>query len=173
MAKRKSKKSSISLVILLVSVLLSVLAICTLFMPMLKTVSTTFGGASLTGAEIIEVAFASEANSDMTLQQISLLTMKQSDDNGFVAIVYCWAYFIGIIAAGVVVVFAVLKLIGIKLDILGVIGGAALVVLALIVFIFSFIVAGKFALEWTAAVGSYLAFAAILGGATAVYGAKK
>lgn len=99
--------------------------------------------------------------------------MKQSDDNGFVTVVYCWAYFIGIIAAGVVVVFAVLKLIGIKLDILGVIGGAALVVLALIVFIFSFIVAGKFIVEWTAAVGSYLAFAAILGGATAVYGAKK
>lgn len=170
--KRKSKKNQTTLLVLFVAILLSVLTICTLFMPMLKTASDSLGGASLTGAEIIEVAFADDGDG-MTLQQMSMLYTKKSDD-GFSTGVYCWAYFISLIAAAAVLVFAVLKIVGIKLDLVGVIAGAALVVLSLVVFIFGFIACGKFTVEWIATIGAYFAFfGGLLGGAAAVYGAKK
>lgn len=171
--KRKSQKNQTTLLVLFVAILLSVLTICTLFMPLIKT-NDSFIKDSLTGAQIVEVAFATKYDSDMTASQNSMFYTKDSDD-GFSTGVFCWAYFVLLIVAAVVLVFSALKLIGIKFDLIGVIAGAVLVILAIVVFIFAFIACGKFNIaDWTAAVGAYFAFfGGLLGGAAAVYGAKK
>ncbi len=185
MAKKKSKKQT-NLVINLVIIALSVLIVCTLFMPVythkLDNMFTGSSSSSTTGSDVIAATFASEYSSDLSTGTNSLVALKNSEENGFVATVSCWAYFLTIVAAAALAVFALLGLLGIKFDVFTLICGAATLLLGIIAAIFIMITAGKFgsvdlgslvSAKTVAAIGAYILFAGLIAGGAAVYSAKK
>ena len=185
MAKRKTKKSQRDFLVSIVLAVLAVLVICTLFMPVFSS-KGDLGGvlqtkeAKTTGADVLTACFHEKTSGDYTGGANTLITLKTSDDYGFVTSVFVWTYFLSILAAAVVLASAVLSMLGIRINLLGLVGGAALLLLALVAFIFSLIVAGKFgyagtlvSYTTTLAVGGWFLLAGVLCGAGAAYTAKK
>ena len=188
MAKKKSKKMDVlALVLTIVVIALAVLTICTLFMPVFISKSSAFGGAianetHIKGSDVITACFKGETSSDLSYGANALISLKGSDDAGFVTGLFCWMYFLAVIVSVGVVVFALLKVFGFKFKLVNVIFGIALVVLALVAFICSFVVAGKFGSvglgalasgKTVVAVGSYLLLTTIACGGMNAYLARK
>lgn len=182
MAKKKSgKKNTTSLVVSLVVLALAVLVVCTLFMPVFKkwTTATEVELWTAKGTDVFAAAFAGEVSLDMSAGTKALYLLKAAEDTAFVAVVGYWAYMLLVIASAGVIVTSVLRLLGINLKLVDTIFGACVVVLALVAFIFAFVIASKASLgesvgsTCVAHVGMY--FACICGlasGAMAVYRAR-
>ncbi len=182
MAKKKSKNTR--LIVSIVVLALAILTICTLFMPVLtRTWDTVLGSSSahFKGKDVISALFNGEYSSDLSEATNDLIALKKSDDASFVTNLFIWTYALTILVACASAVFAVLSMLGLKFSLLNSVLGVALVVLALVAFICSFIVANKFGgLDWgtiskvktTAAIGMYLFIATIICGATEVYLSK-
>lgn len=179
MAKKKSKKSNVvKLVLTIVVIALAVLAVCTLFMPVFttKTTSSLIGSSStshIKGSEVISALFNSETSSKLSSGTNSLILLRGSEDASFVTTVFTWGYFLTIIVSAAILVFAVLSLFGLRFKLLNTILGAATVVLALVTFIFACVVAGKFGSvdigvilsgKTCASVGAYFMFASLIAG---------
>lgn len=145
MAKKSSKKNTMSLVVNVVIIALAVLAICSLFMPVFKqwTVLTGIETWQAKGADIFTAAFAGEASADMSAGALALYGLKAAEDTAFVATVGYWAYMLLVLVSAAVVVFAILNILGLRFKLVNTILGAALVVLAIVTFIFALICAGK------------------------------
>ena len=188
MAKKKSKKMDVlALVLTIVVIALAVLTICTLFMPVFTSKSSALGGAisnatHIKGSDVITACFKGETSSDLSYGANALIALKGNDDAGFVTGLFCWMYFLAVIVSVAVVVFALLKVFGFKFKLVNVILGIALVVLALVAFICSFVVAGKFGSvdlgglasgKTVVAVGSYLLLTTIACGGMNAYLVRK
>lgn len=185
MAKKKSKKMDMKrLIVTIVVIALAVLTICTLFMPVFTTVVDSILGytnSSISGADAITACFHGEVSSNLTDGVNRLVALKASEEAGFVTTVFCWSYFITILVSCAVLVFAILSLIGLKFKLVNSILGVALVLLALVAFIFGFIVAGKFGSvelgslisgKTSASAGSWLMLVGMVVGATNIYNAR-
>ncbi len=182
MAKKKSKNSR--LVISIVVLALAVLTICTLFMPVFTKTWEALGkstSAHFKGKDVISALFNGEYSSDLSEGANRLIALKKSDDTAFVTNLFIWTYALTILVACASSVFAILSMLGMRFKLLNSLLGFALVVLALIAFICSFIVANKFGgIDWgtiskvktSVAIGLYLFIATIICGATEVYLSK-
>lgn len=182
MAKKKSKNSR--LIVSIVVLALAVLTICTLFMPVFtKTwdLLTKTTSAHFKGKDIISALFNGETASDLSSATNELIILKKSDDAGFVTNLFIWTYALTILVACASAVFALLSMLGMRFKLLNSLLGVALVVLALVALICSFVVAKKFVdfniehltkLKTTVAIGMYLFIATIICGATEVYLAR-
>lgn len=150
MAKRKSKKNNQTKTILaLVLLVLSALTICSLFMPVFTSRLTSVIGSSnsvsnTVGTDVLTACFNGSVSSEFTSGANTLITLKNSDDTAFVTAVFCWSYFLAIAASAGVLVTSVLSLIKIRIKLLTLIFGVALLLLSVVAFIFALIVAGKF-----------------------------
>lgn len=185
MAKKKSKKLDMTkLIVSIVVIALAVLTICTLFMPVFTTVVDSILGStssSIKGTDVLSACFHGETSSDLTSGTNVLITMKASEDAGFVTTVFCWAYFLTVIVSCAVLVFAVLSMIGLRFKLINTILGGALVLLALVALIFGFVVASKFASvdlgsllsgKTSASAGVWLMLAGMVTGGANIYNAR-
>ncbi len=186
MAKKKNMKNNLtSLVMTAVIAVFSLLTICTLFMPVFKSITEiAIGGASsnVTGADIFAACFTGEYNKDASYGVNALVALKNGEESAFVSVVFCWAYLITVILSVVTLASVVLSLVGINFNKVQLGVGALLVVVAIVTFIFGFIVCGKFASidlgvivksKTVASIGNYLMLGTIVGGCGAVYSARK
>ena len=187
MAKKKSsKKNNTSLIVNIVIIALAVLTVCTLFMPVItSTLLPTKLGTSATGAELLTAAFASEASLDMSAGTALLYGYKVAEDTAFVTTVFMWAYMLTLAVSVGALVFAVLNLLGMRFKMLNTVLGAALVILALVTFIFGIVVAsqntsvtetllgGEVGIRTSIAVGVYFLIGALVAGGAEVYQARR
>ena len=175
------KKSQMGMILNIALIVLSVLTICTLFMPIIKSATVVTDIAeTATGADVFSAAFAKEASSEMTGGANLLYGMRTADENSFVAVVMMWAYMLTVLVSVATLVFAVLGLLGMRFKLVNTILGAALVVLALVTFIFALIVASKntsitevlgkeTGVRTSAMITAYLMFASMIAGGLQVY----
>lgn len=182
MGKRKSKKQT-NFIVSIIIMVLSVLAICTLFMPLFTTTSSTFLTAEsyspISGADAIKALFNSEASSDFSFGANALISLKASEENGFVGFMLCLAYFLTVIASAGILAFRVLSIVGIKFNFIEKIVSVVAVLFALVTIIFAFIACDKFgsvdlgsiaSVKTAVSVGAYMLISAIAAG---VYNAYK
>lgn len=186
MAKKKTaKKSMAGLVTNIVIIALAVLTICTLFMPVINsTTIATKIGTGATGMDVISAAFAGEVSSEMSKGTLLLYGYKIAEDTAFVTTVFMWAYMLTVAVSAGSLVFAVLNLLGMKFKMLNTILGGALVLLAIVTFIFAIIVASQntdvteilgneTGVRTTIAIGIYLLIGTLIAGGAEVYSARK
>lgn len=143
--RKKSKGlDTKKLIISLIVIALSVVTICTLFMPMFATETLVTNIITrVKGVDVFAGAFAGEATSEMSEGALLLYSLKTGEETGFVTNVFMWSYMITLLVSVVTLAFAVLSLLGIKIKNANLIIGAVLVILALVTFIFAIIVASK------------------------------
>ena len=185
MAKKKSKSG---LILNIVIIALAVLTVCTLFMPILKTSLLTLGAemgtVSATGADVFAGAFASEASLEMSEGTALIYGLRTGDENTFVAVVMIWSYILTVLVALGTLVFAVLGMLGMKFRLVNTVLGCALVVLALVAFIFTLVVASKntaietladkeSGVKVRAMITAYMMFAGLIAGGLQVYKARQ
>ena len=184
----KKKKSNVSLIMNIVIIALAVLTVCTLFMPILKTSVLTLGkelgSVSATGADVFTGAFASEASTELSDGANMIYGLRTGDENTFVAVVMIWSYILTVLVALGTLVFAVLGMLGMKFRLVNTVLGAALVVLALVAFIFTLVVASKntaietladkeSGVKVRAMITAYMMFAGLIAGGLQVYKARQ
>lgn len=185
----KKKKSNVSLIMNIVIIALAVLTVCTLFMPILKTSVLTLGkelgSVSATGADVFTGAFASEASTELSDGANMIYGLRTGDENTFVAVVMIWSYMLTVMVALGTLVFAVLNILGMKFRLVNTVLGGALVVLALVAFIFTLVVAAKntsltevvadkpTGSKLSAMVAAYFMFAGLIAGGLQVYKARQ
>jgi predicted neutral ceramidase superfamily lipid hydrolase len=110
--------------------------------------------------------------------------LRTGDENTFVAVVMIWSYMLTVMVALGTLVFAVLGMLGMKFRLVNTILGGALVVLALVTFIFALIVASKNTVIETlgdkesgvkvrAMITAYMMFAGLVAGGLQVYKARQ
>lgn len=184
----KKKKSNVSLIMNIVIIALAVLTVCTLFMPILKTSVLTLGkelgSVSATGADVFTGAFASEASTELSDGANMIYGLRTGDENTFVAVVMIWSYILTVLVALGTLVFAVLGMLGMKFRLVNTVLGCALVVLALVAFIFTLVVASKntaietladkeSGVKVRAMITAYMMFAGLIAGGLQVYKARQ
>lgn len=184
----KKKKSNVSLIMNIVIIALAVLTVCTLFMPILKTSVLTLGkelgSVSATGADVFTGAFASEASTELSDGANMIYGLRTGDENTFVAVVMIWSYILTVLVALGTLVFAVLGMLGMKFRLVNTVLGGALVVLALVAFIFTLVVASKntaietladkeSGVKVRAMITAYMMFAGLIAGGLQVYKARQ
>ena len=185
MAKRKSKDLT-STIITVAIIILALLSLCTMFMPIINqvTVKTGIDTFTATGADVFTAAFASKATTEMSAGAIALYGLKAAEDTAFVATIFMWGYMLTLLMSAVAIVFAVLSLLGLKFKLFNKIFGIALIVLAVVAFIFALIVAGKFTatnesiigttgLKGSCLIGVYFMFAGLIAGILQFMQARK
>lgn len=182
MAKKKS--NNLSLVITLVIVALCVVTLCTLFMPIVSAHQiNTDASVAATGADMLSAAFASEWSSEMSEGTMWLYSMKTAEEYAFITTVYMWSYMITLLVSAATLVFSVLSLLGMRFKLVNTILGACLVVLALVVFVLSIVVAVKntsitevlgvkTGVKAVLGVGAYMLLGTMLAGGAQVYKAR-
>jgi len=183
---KKSKQNMTGLIFNIVIIALAVLTVCTLFMPILKASGSVLKDLSVsaTGSDVFTAAFNGEASVDFTDGANMLIGMKNADENSFVAIVMIWGYIATVFVALATAVFAVLNILGMKFKLVNTILGSALVVLAIVTFIFALITASKntnvteiagaeVGTRTRAMVTAYFMFAGLIAGGLQVYKAKQ
>lgn len=187
---KKSKQNMTNLIINILIIALAVLTVVTLFMPFLKSSLFTSGmvdasaSVSATGSDIFTAAFNGEVSRDFSDGANRLIGMKTAEENSFVAIVMIWSYIATVFVALATLVFGVLNILGMKFRLVNTILGTALIVLALVTFIFTLITAAKnteisevlgqeIGTRTSAMVSAYMMFAGILAGGLQVYRAKQ
>lgn len=182
----KKSKNQTGLIINIVVIVLAILTICTLFMPVFKSTATVLGSSSYTnytGSQVISAMFKGEVDIlNLDSQVNTLISLKLSEDAGFVTTVFMWSYFITIIASAAALVFAVLSILGLRFKLLNTIVGVALVILSIVTFIFAIVTAGKFASADLGSLASsktvisiaiYLLIGSLIAGGAEVYNARK
>ena len=184
----KKKKSNVGLIMNIVIIALAVLTVCTLFMPILKTSVLTLGkelgSVSATGADVFTGAFASEASTELSDGANMIYGLRTGDENTFVAVVMIWSYILTVLVALGTLVFAVLGMLGMKFRLVNTVLGGALVVLALVAFIFTLVVASKntaietladkeSGVKVRAMITAYMMFAGLIAGGLQVYKARQ
>ena len=92
-------------------------------------------------AIIFKTAFANEMPEGNASY---LYSLKIAEDTSFVTNTFCWAYMLTVLVSVASLVFAILGLLGMRFKLVNLILGIALVVLAVVTFIFAIVVAGKF-----------------------------
>ena len=185
MAKRKSKKNNQTRTILaIVLLILSALTVCSLFMPVYTSRLTSVIGSSnsvssTTGTDVLTACFNSNVSSDLSTGANTLIALKNSDDYSFVTVVFCWSYFLAIAVSAGVLVTSILSLIKIRINLLNLILGVALLLLAVVAFIFALIVAGKFgytgyltSYKTTISWSIYMLIAGFFAGGAEIYSTK-
>lgn len=184
----KKKKNTTSLIVTAAIVLLSVLTICTLFMPVFKGVTSSglldksSSSTLFSGSDIFVACFNGEVNSDLSTGANYLISLKGSEEVGFLANVFSWAYLLIVIANAAVLVVTLLAFLGFRLKKTQLLLGMITVILSLVAFIFGLILPGKMGgldlgiiakasvnASWTV----YLLLASLVSGCAAVYAAKK
>lgn len=186
MAKKKTaKKNMTKLVTTVIIIALAVLAVCTLFMPVINTTTiATKLGTGATGMDVISAAFAGELSTEMTEGTALLYGYKVAEDTAFVTTVFMWAYMITVAVSVATLVFAVLNLLGLRFKLVNTILGSALVLLAIVTFIFAIIVASQntsitevfgneTGIRTTIAVGIYMLIGTLIAGGAQVYLARQ
>lgn len=181
------KKSSAGLIFNVVIIALAVLTVCTLFMPILKTSVLTLGkelgSVSANGVDVFSGAFASEAKG-LSDGAAMIYGLRTADENTFIAVVMIWGYIATVITSLATLVFAVLNILGLKFKLINTILGIALVVLAIVTFIFTLLVASKNTVIETLAgkesgvkvramISAYIMFAGLIAGGLEVYKARQ
>ena len=190
MAKKSSKKNDMTgLIINIVVIALAVLTVCTLFMPFLKNVNllagkeVELGTFSATGSDVFTAAFRGEMSTELSEGANVLIAMTTAAENSFVAVVMIWGYVLTVLVSVATLVFAVLNILGMKFRLINTILGIALVVLALVTFIFALVAASKHSsftviaeketgVKLKAVIGAFMMFAALIAGGAEVYKAK-
>lgn len=186
MAKKKSSKNSSNLISSIVVLAVAVLTICSLFMPVFRqfTVQTGVDLWTAKGSDVFAAAFASEASLDMSAGTAALYALKAAEDTAFVAVVAYWAYMLMVAVSCGVVVTKVLGLLGIRLKLVDTILGVALVLCAIVAFIFALVAAGKMTsvttilnaetgIKCLVQVGMYIAcIGGLVGGVCTLFGAR-
>ncbi len=182
------KKSGTALILNIVIIALAVLTVCTLFMPILKssvlTLGKELGSVSATGADVFTGAFASEASSELSDGANMIYGLRTGDENTFVAVVMIWSYMLTVMVALGTLVFAVLGMLGMRFRLVNTVLGSALVVLSIVAFIFTLIVASKntaietiadreSGVKVRAMITAYFMFAALVAGGLQVYRARQ
>lgn len=194
MAKSKSKKSNVSMIITISIIVLAVLTLCTLFMPVLSSFGLVAGkateGVKATGADLIKIAFTGELGiveiAKLSEGEALLYGMKMAEETAFVTTVFAWGYLTTLVASAMCLVLAVLSLLGMKFKLLNTICGVALILLAIATFVFGIIVASKntsvtdglitgeeTGVKCVISLGTYLLIGALIAGGMEVYKAKK
>lgn len=186
MAKKKSKKMDLTKIVTVCVILaLSVLTICTLFMPVFTSIVDSLIGStssSITGADAFSAAFNDEMSADLSAGANSLVLLKLAEETAFVTNVFLWGYMLTIIVSAVTLVFTVLSLLGLKFKLINSILGLALIILSIATFIFAIITAGKFASVDLGALvsgktvigfGIYMLIGTLIAGGTQVYNARR
>ena len=190
--KSKSKNNMTKMIIGIIVIALAVVTICTLFLSVINVTGKLglFGigketTMAITGTDVLAAGFNSEANADFTNGTNLLIGLKSAEDTAFIANAFIWGYIVTVFVAAASLVFGVLSLLGMKFKLLNTILGVALVVMAIVTFVFAIVVAGQFSAEagisgvisagskGSLAFGSFLLFATLIGGAVQVYGAKQ
>ena len=149
----------------------------------LTTIATKIG-TSATGADVLAAAFASEVSLDMSAGTALLYGYKIAEETAFVTTVFMWAYMLTLAVSAAALVFAVLNILGMRFKMLNTIFGAALVLLAIVTFIFGIIVASKntsiteiigkeTGIRTSIAGGVYCLIGALVAGGAEVYQARK
>lgn len=189
MAKSKSKKkSNMGLILNVIIIALAVLTVCTLFMPVLNrawlTANEEIASVTIKGADVFSGTFASETAKDLSDGAKIMYGLRIAEENSFAVFVMSWGYIITVIASVATLVFAVLNVLGMKFKLVNTVLGAALVVLAIVTFIFALVVASKSTdlvtvagyssgAKFTAAIASYFMFATVIAGGLEVYKARQ
>ena len=186
MAKAK-KNSQKGLIVSVVVLALAVLTVCTLFMPLIKTAVIALGketvAISAKGWDCITAAFNSEASLDFSEGANYLIGLKAAEEGGFIATMMIWTYLLTVVVAAATAVFAVLGLLGMRFKLVNTVLGAALVVLAILAFVFVLVCAskntaltealGKESGEKTSAlIAAFLMFAGVVAGGLQAYKAR-
>lgn len=174
----KKKKNNMDLLVTIVITALAVVAVCTLFMPIIKTTSNISSSSSvIKGIDIISATFKGEADSDTTWGAARLILLKGADDTSFVTTLFCWTYFITVVASAAIVALNVLSLIGIRIKMLNTLAGAAAVLVGIVALILAFVVSGKLVnggvlglnVKTAVTIGGYLLLTSVVAGGTVVY----
>lgn len=185
MAKKKSKKSEQKRIVFSALIIfLSLLTLCTVFMPAFSSkIETILGNSNTTntsGLDVLSACFNDSVSTNLSSGTNSLVLLKKSDDYAFITNVFCWGYFVTVIASGIALLFALLSLLKIRIKPLSLFFGAILVLSALVTFIFGLIVAGKFSqsgtfagYKTTASVCVYFLWFGVVCGITQIISAKK
>lgn len=185
MAKRKSKKNNqTKLILSIILIVLSALTICSLFMPVFTSKMTTVLGSSnsvsnTVGKDVLTACFNGSVSGDFSSGANTLISLKNSDDNGFVTVVFCWSYFIAIVASAGILATSVLSLIKIRINLINLILGVALLLLSVVAFVFGLILAGKFgytgyltAYKTSVSWGVFMMIAGLITGCAEIYSTK-
>ena len=186
-AKKKQKKDLTGLIVNVVVIALAVLTVCTLFMPIFKGVAL-LGGKELStvsakGFDAFTAAFNSETASELSDGANMLIGLKTAEEGAFVSVMMIWTYMLTVVVSVASLVFAVLNVLGMKFKLVNTVLGIALVVLAILAFVFTLVSASKHtAIEvlldketgtkFLAAVGAYFMLAPLVAGAAEVYKAR-
>lgn len=187
MAKRKSKKGSLDIILAIVVIGLAIVTVCTLFMPIFTSKSTSAvldstSTSHIKGIDAITAAFKSETSTDLSNGANALIALKNSEESGAVTGIFCWMYLLTVVVSVAVIVFALLRIFGFKFKLVNLILGLAVVVFALATFILGFVVASKFGSvdlgsfvkgNTIASVANYFMLLAIACGCTNLYLARK
>ena len=189
MAKSKSKqKSKTGLVFNIIIIALAVLTVCTLFMPVLNrawlTANEEISSVAIKGADIFSGTFASDTTKGLSDGAKIMYGLRIAEENSFMVFVMSWGYIFTVISSIVTLVFAVLNILGMRFKLANTVLGIALVVLAIVTFIFAFVVASKSTdlvtvagystgTKFTAAIASYFMFATVIAGGLEVYKARQ
>ena len=152
MAKKKNNQSSVVVSIILIA--LAVLTICSLFMSAIsiKTITDNIitgesvSVSSIKGTEVLSALFNGEASSDLSAGTNLLIALK-TGDHVFVTNLFMWTYMLAVAVSVLSLVFAILRMVGLKFRLLNTLLGTAWIVLACIAFIFGIDVAAQFSTE--------------------------
>lgn len=188
MAKSKKKQKSLKgLIINIIVIALAVLTVCTLFMPLFKGVTLVAGeeltSVSAKGLDAFTAAFNGEVSSELSDGANMLIGLKIAEENAFVVIMMIWTYMLTVLVSVASLVFAVLNLLGLRFKLVNTVLGIALVVLAILVFIFALVSANAHSAikvvfdkengaKFIASVATYFMFAPLIAGSAEVFNAR-
>ena len=86
----KKKKNNTDLLVALVVTVLAVVAVCTLFMPVIKTSSNiTDSNSVIKGIDVVSATFKGEIDTDTTWGATRLIALKNAEDTSFITTVFC------------------------------------------------------------------------------------
>lgn len=193
MAKSKKKKSGVDmkLIMNIIIIALAILTVCTLFMPIFKSIGYLVGkqvgdATVANGADAFSAAFAGEWSSDMSAGTSMLYGYKAAEDTAFITTVALWGYMLTVIVSVASLVFAVLNILGLKFKLINTILGVALIALAVLTFILAIVAASQNTTietgAWSGeesgnkvkiAIGMYMLIATLIAGGAQVYNARQ
>lgn len=136
------------LVINLAIILLAIMAICTLFLPVITT-KIVGGGAieatsQIKGVDVLVAGLACETSADMSVVANTIVTMKQASETALSTNLFIWSYIATLVACAVTVIFAILSLCGIYLRRTSKVIGIVLIVLSITTIITALFFANEF-----------------------------
>ena len=145
MAKRKN--NDLRLVWDIILIVLSAVALISLFVGVIHSTQSLIGTSELwsaTGGDLIKSAFAAEAKG-LEGGALSIYTLASIEENAFVVGAFQWCYIVSMVAAAACLVFSVLDMLNIRLTLFNKLCAIVLFLASLATMIFGFVSAGKVA----------------------------